>query len=135
MLDIGDVAVLVVEDDPLNSILIQKLLMITGVGEIVCCKTGAEARAAVQRMPRIDLVLLDLQMPGEDGFSVFEWLLTQPKLATARIVAASANVMSKDVDRADELGFDGFLGKPFNFDRFPTQIARLLNAERVWEPR
>lgn len=135
MLDIGDVAVLVVEDDPLNSILIQKLLMITGVGEIVCCKTGEEARAAVQRMPRIDLVLLDLQMPGEDGFSVFEWLLTQPKLATARIVAASANVMSKDVDRAAEMGFDGFLGKPFNFDRFPTQIVRLLNAERVWEPR
>ncbi len=135
MLDIGDVVVLVVEDDPLNSILIQKLLMITGVGEIVCCKTGEEARAAVQRMPRIDLVLLDLQMPGEDGFSVFEWLLTQPKLATARIVAASANVMSKDVDRAAEMGFDGFLGKPFNFDRFPTQIVRLLNAERVWEPR
>lgn len=135
MTDLDAVAVLVVEDDPLNAILIQKLLAITGVGEVVCCKTGEEARSAVQQMSRIDLVLLDLQMPGEDGFSVFEWLLTQPKLATARIVAASANVMSKDVDRAANMGFDGFLGKPFNFDRFPDQIIRLLQGERVWEPR
>lgn len=135
MSDLETAVVLVVEDDPLNSALIRKLLLITGVGEIVCCRSAEEAREAVRNLSRLDLVLLDLQMPGEDGFSVYTWLHAQPHLSATRIVAASANVMSKDVDRAADLGFDGFLGKPFNFDRFSTQIARLLHGERVWEPR
>ncbi|MBN1921939.1 MAG: response regulator [Anaerolineae bacterium] len=135
MPDLESAVVLVVEDDLLNSALVRKLLLIAGVGEIVCCGSGEEVRDAVRKWPKIDLVLLDLQMPGEDGFSVYAWLREQPQFSGTRIVAASANVMSKDVDHAAALGFDGFLGKPFNFDRFSTQIARLLNGERVWETR
>jgi two-component system cell cycle response regulator DivK len=47
----------------------------------------------------------------------------------------TANVMVDDVERARAAGFDGFLGKPIDLRRFPLQITRILQGERVWEPR
>jgi two-component system cell cycle response regulator DivK len=47
----------------------------------------------------------------------------------------TAQVMPDDVARAEAAGFDGFLAKPLHFDRFPSNIRRLLNGERVWEVR
>jgi two-component system, cell cycle response regulator DivK len=47
----------------------------------------------------------------------------------------TANVLSQDEARARAAGFDGFIGKPLNFDRFPQQILALLKGESVWMPR
>ncbi len=127
--------VVVVEDDPLNVILIRKLLQIAGVKEAIICESGQELRDHLTHLHHIDLILLDLRMPDEDGYAILKQLRALPTLSQTKIVAATANVMPDDIRRAEEAGFDGFVGKPFDFDRFPSQIERLLQGERVWEPR
>ena len=132
---IEEAVVVVVEDDPLNAILIRKLLQIAGVGQSLVCESGEELRKALTTLPRVDLILLDLRMPDEDGYTVLRTLRAMPKWAKTKIVAATANVMPDDILHAEEAGFDGFMGKPFDFDRFRSQIIRILRGERVWEPR
>lgn len=83
---------------------------------------------------RPDLILLDLQMPREDGFTVFQRIRACPALVSVPVVAATANVLSQHVGRAREAGMNGFIGKPFNRHRFPAQIIRILSGETVWEP-
>ena len=56
-------------------------------------------------------------------------------LNAARVVALTANVLPLDEAQARAAGFDGFIGKPIDFDRFPNQIQALLRGEQVWQPR
>ena len=49
------------------------------------------------------------------------------------IVAVTAEASVEQMNKAREAGFDGFLGKPLDPDRFPDQIRRILNGEQVWE--
>lgn len=132
---IHEAIVLVIEDDPLNATLAHKMLEIAGAAQVVVCKSGAEARQALAQLPQVSLVLLDLRLPEEDGYMILHSLRQYPQLQGVPIAATTANVMAYDVQKAEEAGFDGFLGKPFNFDRFPAQIRRLLDGERVWDPR
>lgn len=127
--------VLVVEDDPRNAVLIKVMLNIVGAMNAVLCQSGAEAVIALEGLSHIDLVLLDLQMPGEDGYWMIKRFRAHALLHSVPIVAVTAQVMPDEVARAEASGFDGFLGKPLNFDRFPSQIKRILDGERVWEPR
>ncbi len=87
-----------------------------------------------QKQLQPDLILLDLQMPREDGFAVFQRIRAYPALASVPVVAVTANVLAQHVKRAREAGMNGFIGKPLNRHRFPAQIVRILAGERVWEP-
>lgn len=81
-----------------------------------------------------DLILLDLQLPQQDGYAILNQLRGMPALAATQIVALTANVMADDVSRAQAAGFDGFIGKPIDYLLFPEQVGRLLAGEPVWEP-
>jgi len=82
-----------------------------------------------------DLVLLDIQIPNEDGYEVLQQIRSTPALRTTKVVAFTANVLPQDLARARAAGFDGFIGKPIDSDRFPQQITRILGDQAVWEPR
>jgi two-component system, cell cycle response regulator DivK len=127
--------VLIVEDDLRNATLITAMSKIAGVNHTWMCHNGKEIFTTAQQMPSIELVLLDLQLPGEDGYQILERLRCDPLFQKVPIVAVTAQVMPDDVDKAEAVGFYGFIGKPLNFDRFPGQMRRLLSGERVWEPR
>jgi two-component system cell cycle response regulator DivK len=58
-----------------------------------------------------------------------------PRFQATKVVAVTANVLPQDVARAQQVGFDGFIGKPLDCDRFTLQIERILADEPVWEPR
>lgn len=135
MTDLKAKYVLVVEDEPRNAALISVMLKIAGVQHVYECRSGLVITPTVQQMPAVDLILLDLQLPGEDGYQIYKRLRADSAFSRTAIVAVTAQVMPDDVERADKAGFDGFLGKPLNFDRFPSQIQRLLSGERVWDPR
>jgi two-component system cell cycle response regulator DivK len=79
--------------------------------------------------------LLDIQLPYEDGYAILKQIRANPKLNTARVVALTANVLLQDEIQARTAGFDGFIGKPIDFDRFPHQIQSVLRGEQVWQPR
>jgi two-component system cell cycle response regulator DivK len=127
--------VLIVEDDQRNADLIRIMLKQGGFKEIVICRSGKDIISATQHYPKVDMVLLDISLPEENGFQIFERLRQTSTFKDSVIVATTGMVMPQEVARADEMGFNGFLGKPFHFDRFVDQIKRLLAGERIWEPR
>jgi two-component system, cell cycle response regulator DivK len=125
--------VLVIEDNVNNQQIITELLQMAGVQHITVHPSGWQGlRAARETLPRVDLILLDIQLPAEDGFSVLRRIRESPRFCTTRVVAVTANVRPRDEARARAAGFDGFIGKPLNFHRFPEQIQALLQGEEVW---
>lgn len=128
--------VLFVEDNEDTFWLLEELLRYEiGVGHAEGCTRGQRLfEVIVHKQLQPDLILLDLQMPLEDGFAVFQRIRACPALAFVPVVAVTANVLSQYVVRAREAGMNGFIGKPLNRHRFPAQIARILAGETVWEP-
>ena len=137
-LDPHEATILVVEDNPDNLFIVLEMLRLKVQVRYCAGKmTGRQLFAlleAQQELP-VDMILLDLQLPLEDGYTVLRQIREQPRLAETRVVAMTANVMADDVERARAAGFDGFIGKPIDLRRFPAQIARILGGELVWEPR
>jgi two-component system cell cycle response regulator DivK len=128
----ADIFILVVEDVVSNFMLTARLL--TGMGIHCEWKTsGYEVVEFADTLPRIDLVLLDIRLPYEDGYSVLRKFRSSPSLRKIRIVAVTAEASEEQMRKARMAGFDGFLGKPLDPDRFPDQIHRILNGESVWE--
>jgi len=76
--------------------------------------------------------LLDLQLPGKDGYKVLHELKSSQQFAHTPIIAMTANVMKKDIERIRAAGFDGFIGKPINARRFGEWIKRSLAGEGIW---
>lgn len=130
-----DARVLVVEDDPDNLIVVLDLLSVAGVRHVVWVTQAGEAPAGAERLGQVDIVLLDVNLPDRDGREMIPPLRAVPACANARIVAVTASVMPDDFTRARAAGFDGFIGKPLDFDRFPQQIEALLRGEPVWSAR
>jgi CheY-like chemotaxis protein len=79
---------------------------------------------------RPTLILLDINMPGMDGYMVLKVLQGAPGLADIPVVAVSANAMAKDIARALDAGFSEYLTKPLDLERFDAMLKRLLGAGR-----
>lgn len=133
--DYSNIHVLLIEDEPLNVVVTEAMLATIGIQKVFTCKSGRSVNETLGRMPRIDLILLDIRLPGEDGYQILARLRQMASLAQVPIVAVTAQVMPDDVARAETAGFDGFIAKPLNYDRFPNVIRRLLAGEQVWETR
>jgi len=130
-----DAHVLVIEDDPNNQRVIKDLLHLAGIRYVTVATAGWQGlRAARTQMPRVDLILLDIQLPAEDGYGVLSRIRESPRFRTTKVVAVTANVSSRDEAKARAAGFDGFIGKPLDFDRFPVQIHAVLQGAPIWAP-
>jgi two-component system, cell cycle response regulator DivK len=73
-----------------------------------------------------DLIILDLQMPGLDGFAVVQELRRDKQFAGTPIVALTASAMQGDRERAMNLGFTGYVTKPIRLAILRSEVARLL---------
>jgi two-component system cell cycle response regulator DivK len=87
--------------------------------------------AVISSLQRVDVVFLDLEMPTLDGYEVLANLRSDSRFASIPVIAYTVHV--SEIVTASRAGFDGFLGKPIDPDRFPTQLARILRGEPVWE--
>ena len=105
------VRVLLVDDAPINRVVAQRLLELSG-SEVTAVDGGAAALAALETTT-IDAVLLDLQMPGMDGYEVAERLRADPGYADVPLIAVTANATEQHERRAKDSGFDAFIVKPF----------------------
>ena len=127
--------VLIVDDHTLVRAGIGRLLQALPDVDVVAEACNAQQALDLAAIHRPDLILLDLQIPYEDGYTVLRQIRTHTRLSGTIVVAVTANVLPQDVERARRAGFDGFIGKPIELERFPEQIQRVLNGEAVWEPR
>jgi two-component system cell cycle response regulator DivK len=135
MTRLNEAYVLVIEDDANNLMVAMDLLQMLGVKYVNSRASGWQGMKLAESLPRLDLILLDIQLPQEDGYAILKRIRSSPKLKDTCVVAVTANVLPQDEARARAAGFDGFIGKPLDFDRFPQQITRLLTGEAVWMPR
>lgn len=120
--------ILLVEDSPDNMKLFRTLLTLNG--HEVTGLPGGEALLASIAESRPELVLMDIQLPGKDGFALLEEIRRSPH-ADLRVLALTAHVMPSDLERALHAGFDGYITKPIDVRKFPELIARALAGEAV----
>ncbi len=116
--------ILLVEDTPANRALATKLL--SAAGHDVLTAETAEAGIVLARDRRPDLVLLDLGLPGMDGWEALTAIRADDRSAGLRVVAFTAHAMVGDRERALAWGFDGYLSKPIEFDTFADAVAGYL---------
>ena len=129
-----DAVIVIVEDNCNNSMLMTRLLAFLGVKTCEWKASGWKVLEFAETLGEIDLILMDLMLPDADGFESLESLRSHPQIKNVPIVAVTANIAQPFVERARQVGFDGFIGKPLDPDRFPEQIRRILAGEEVWEP-
>ncbi len=133
-IDVKDACVLIVEDNVRNYALLARLLVFLGVKQTEWKRSGWQVLEFVRdTMPQVDLILLDIHLPEEDGYEVLERFRKEEHFAKTLIVAVTADVSQSNLNRAKLAGFDGFLAKPINVDLFPEQIRRVLQGESVWD--
>jgi len=116
--------ILYVEDNRENRMLIRRVLEAEGYAM-------AEAGNAEEALKKIhsvkpDLILMDINMPDVDGYSLTSQIKSTPGFASVPIVAVTANVMRGDRERSLEAGCDGYIQKPIDIDVLTRQIERFL---------
>src|SRR6516225_3164388 len=117
--------VLHIEDDPANRLLVRKLLAAEG-HEVIDAANGLEGvRCALAVRP--DLVLVDLNIPGLDGYEVTLRLRAEPALSGVRIVAITAE---GDRDTSFAVGCDGFIQKPIDARNFASLVRLYIAGHR-----
>jgi CheY-like chemotaxis protein len=123
--------ILLVEDNLANRRMAEFLLRSRGM-IVIEATTGAEA-VELARSERPDLVIMDVQLPGMDGFAATRAIKADPITRHIPVVAMTAYAMSGDRERAMAAGCDGYITKPIDTREFPVTIARYLAAHR--DPR
>jgi PleD family two-component response regulator len=122
--DYSNYNILAVDDIPLNLLLVQKMLSRFKF-EIRTAANGQQALDAVsQRKP--DLILLDLMMPGIDGFEVIKRLREDPATSDIRIVILSALNSNEDVVKGFDLGANDFIMKPIIMEKLLNSVMTQL---------
>lgn len=120
--------ILIVEDSPDNMKLFRTLLTLRK-HEVVPLTSGEGLLEALgQNRPA--LVLMDIQLPGKDGYALLKEL-RQSEHKSVRVVALTAHAMGGDREKAIDAGFDGYITKPIDIVAFPDQISRALDGEMV----
>jgi two-component system cell cycle response regulator DivK len=125
--------VLVVEDNLNNFLLITRLLAYLGVKQCEWKASGWQVLEFADSLPKVDLILMDIHLPEEDGYQALARLRAHPKFKDTKIIAVTAEATENNLQRARVAGFNGFIGKPLDPDRFPDQIKQILQGEEVWK--
>ena len=108
--------ILIVEDSPDNMKLFRTLLTLKG-HEVTALPGGEGLLETIDRTDP-ELVLMDIQLPGKDGFALLDEIRGSPH-AGLRVLALTAHAMSGDRERALQAGFDGYITKPIDIRSFP----------------
>jgi CheY-like chemotaxis protein len=120
--------ILVVEDNEDNLTLIDYLLKAYGYAPLLA-RSGEEGLRIATKM-RPDLILLDIRMPGLDGYQVAAAIRSTSGLERTRIVAVTASAMVGDRERITSAGFDGYIQKPIDPEILLASLEPFLAEQR-----
>ena len=123
------VQILVVEDDPTIRMILEMALTGAGYAHVFSVGRGDEGLEFV-RLKKPDLVLLDVMLPGMDGFSIAQRIRSEAALASTRIIMLTARTQSEDIVRGLESGADDYVTKPFDREVLLARIAAVLRRGR-----
>ena len=125
-LELAERTVLVVDDDMRNAFALSKVLRARGL-KVLMAQDGEKALAQLGERPDIDLVLMDIMMPGMDGYTAIKEIRRQERFRSLPIIALTAKAMRGDREKCIEAGADDYLSKPVDIDA----LMELLHAQ--WE--
>src|SRR3982074_2442786 len=128
--DILNAAILIVDDQESNVSLLEQTLREAGYGRVASTMNPHEV-CALHRKNRYDLILLDLQMPGMDGFQVMEGLKTNDAAPYLRVLVITAQPGHKL--RALQAGAKDFVSKPFDLVEVRTRIRNMLEVRLLYK--
>lgn len=120
--------ILIVEDSPDNMKLFRTILGLKGHDVIGLAGGDGLLDAIAEKAP--ELILMDIQLPGKDGFTLLQEIRVSPS-SHVRVIALTAHAMTGDRERALGAGFDGYITKPIDIRGFPDQVERALRGERL----
>ena len=116
--------ILYVEDNPDNRSLIRRVLQAEGYLVV----EAINAAQALEKLEynNIDLVLMDINMPDMDGYTLTAKIKSIQKFSSIPIIAVTANVMRGDREKSLGAGCDGYIQKPIDIDTLSQQIERFI---------
>lgn len=116
--------VLVVEDIPVNLMLTEAVLAAAGYR----VSSAGTAEEALRRLDeeRPAVILMDVQLPGEDGLSLTRRLKADPRTAAIPVIALTAHAMKGDQEAAEEAGCDAYISKPIDTRTLGAQVAAVI---------
>jgi len=116
--------ILYVEDNLDNRNLIRRVLMSEGYSMV----DAMNGKQAIERLEEggVDLILMDINMPDTDGYTLTAKIKSMEKFSRIPIVAVTANVMRGDREKSLDAGCDGYIQKPIDIDILAQQIERFL---------
>ncbi len=118
--------VLLVDDDVRNIFALASALEQKGL-QVEVGRNGFEALSRLAEVPDIDLVLMDLMMPGMDGLEATRRIRANPRFAQLPVIAVTAKAMKDDQEQCRRAGASDYLAKPID-------LGRLFSLMRVWMP-
>jgi CheY-like chemotaxis protein len=121
---LSDKKVLIVDDDMRNLFALSNSLSAKGI-QTIKVQDGRKALDELEKTPGIELVLMDIMMPGMDGYETMSRIRQQKRFAKLPIIALTAKAMKADRQKCIESGANDYLSKPIDVDR-------LLSMMRVW---
>ena len=120
---------LIIDDDPMGADVLKNMLArLSMTGTAV--DSYADMKSVVEGLPQLDIIFLDLEMPGYNGYDVMEMLHAIPRAMSVPVVAYTTHI--SHVQQVKDAGFHSFIGKPLNRAEFPEQVERILSGESVW---
>ncbi|MFG6667205.1 GAF domain-containing protein [Halomonas sp. HNIBRBA4712] len=119
--------VLYVEDNPANQRLMQEIIEELETVELEVV-SSAELALEILRHARPDLIILDIDLPGMNGFQALQTLRQNPMLDGLRVLALSANATPQDIEKGRAAGFDEYLTKPLDIDKLTKVLEEHLHV-------
>lgn len=116
--------VMYVEDNLENRILVRRVLMAEGYDVLEAGSAQEALQILKEQVP--DIILVDINMPEVDGYTLTRTIRSMPGLANVPIVALTANVLRGDREKSLEAGCDGYIQKPVDIDVLPLQVERYI---------
>ncbi len=123
----SDYTVLIVEDNPNNRMIMRDMMEVQGHRTLEAVDGPAGLDMAVRHRP--DLILMDVQLPGMDGYEVTRRLKAQEETKGIPIIAVTSFAMKGEEDRAREAGCDAYLSKPIDIHKLVETVKKFLSAK------
>jgi two-component system cell cycle response regulator DivK len=117
--------ILYVEDNPDNRTLVRRILLSEDYSLIEA--TNAIDAFEVLKSTRPDLILMDINMPDMDGYTLTSRIKSMPGFERVPILALTANVMRGDKEKTLEAGCDGYIQKPLDIDQLVREVERFIS--------
>lgn len=125
--DTAEKLILYVEDNAENRMLVRRVLAAEGYRVLEAADALSAIALVQEKVP--DLILMDINMPEIDGYTLTARFKALPQLKSVPIIAMTANVMKGDRERSLDAGCDGYIQKPIDVDLLPAQIESFLNLK------